>query len=218
MSKIIEKLIRSRFRLKLLCFFILLLLNYCIYAWIQDSKVPLYIIPRYEWGATYATAPCQKHTPNKILIHHSGRVYNRRYPAGQYVKDIQKFHQERKRWADIAYHFLIDQTGLIYEGRPIDCIGDSGTEYDKAGYVLICLLGDYNLQKPSSRQLKSLVNLIAYLCYKYKINPQDIVSHRDVARTSCPGRYLCKFIKKGDLPLMVQRKLNVYTYKERQGN
>eukprot|EP01084_Bolivina_argentea_P183959 317370_1 len=34
------------------------------------------------------------------------------------VQAIQDFHQYTRNWCDIAYHFLIDSAGNIFQGRP----------------------------------------------------------------------------------------------------
>ena len=34
------------------------------------------------------------------------------------VQQIQEFHQDTRKWCDIAYNFLIDSAGNIFQGRP----------------------------------------------------------------------------------------------------
>lgn len=51
----------------------------------------------------------------------------------------------------------------------------------------ICLVGDGD-PPVTPRQLVCLVNLCAALCIVYRLDPMtDIVGHRDLCPTECPG-------------------------------
>jgi N-acetyl-anhydromuramyl-L-alanine amidase AmpD len=54
----------------------------------------------------------------------------------------------------------------------------------------ICLVGDFNVERPTPAQMSSLVRLVAYLMRTYHIPASHVIGHHDVKRTDCPGRYL----------------------------
>lgn len=133
-------------------------------------------------------------------MHHSGRslVHNRTAPRR--LRGAQRFHQTGKRkWADIAYHYLIDRAGNVYEGRPSWARGDTATRYDTTGHLLVCVVGDYDKQKPTARQLTVLADLLAWASKKHHLDPTKITGHRQHAATSCPGKHLQRTLDDGSL-------------------
>jgi hypothetical protein len=100
----------------------------------------------------------------------------------------------------IAYHFVIDPAGGIWEGALIDGYkrGHATGHYDDIGVVL---LGDFehravNLFMPNDlndNQKNAMKALSKWLCYWYNL-PIDkakgvcpITTHREVVDTVCPG-------------------------------
>lgn len=128
-------------------------------------------------------------------------------PIAQKMRDIQAMHignvqkyrpsLKGKKWGDFAYHYFIDLDGKIAEGRSTGFEGDSGTNYDMSGLLLVVLQGDFtrSKDKPTSAQLKSLDQLTAWLAKKHGVKGDQITAHNDHAKTDCPGENL-----KGYLP------------------
>ena len=60
------------------------------------------------------------------------------------LKNIQTWCMGKDRnWTDIPYHYLIAPDGTVYEGRNVNTVGETNTEYDPTGHLLICFLGNY---------------------------------------------------------------------------
>ncbi len=55
----------------------------------------------------------------------------------------------------------------------------------------ICLVGDFDEQPPTARQLAAAQALIAYLSTRYQISTKGIRTHAHLAgtKTICPGKY-----------------------------
>jgi N-acetyl-anhydromuramyl-L-alanine amidase AmpD len=55
----------------------------------------------------------------------------------------------------------------------------------------ICLVGNFNQERVSRKQLEALVYLVDILRDYYKIPLKNIIGHKDVkgAKTECPGKY-----------------------------
>ncbi len=90
-------------------------------------------------------------------------------------------------WPDLAYHFVVDRNGNVYEGRPIEAIGDTFTEYDPTGHFLACFEGHFDRQAPSGAQLAAMTRLVAWAMQTYSVSGDLIGGHRDWAGTTCPG-------------------------------
>lgn len=79
---------------------------------------------------------------------------------------------------DIRYHYLIDSEGMIYEGL-------EGGPHKSADHfncmnghtISIGFLGDFDLEAPSDKALKSFDLLLEYLCSEYQIDPNGIADH-----------------------------------------
>ena len=99
---------------------------------------------------------------------------------------------DRRGFADVAYHFLIDSEGVIYEGREINVRGAHVQGFN-TGSVGIVLIGNFSETEPTQAQTDSLENLVDYLRYTYEI--RYLAGHKDYPDqspdgTECPGVYM----------------------------
>lgn len=157
------------------------------------------IIPKSEWKAQKAR-PYKQHIPIKITVHHEGgKILTIGDDARQRLKNVQTWCMgPHRKWTDIPYHLLIAPDGSVYEGRNPLTVGETNTEYDPTGHLLICFLGNYSQQKLDDKLLKVLINLLADQCIKYNISPKDISTHRDHSKqTTCPGEDIYSYFKSG---------------------
>ncbi len=105
------------------------------------------IVPRSGWNAA-APKAFRQHTPVKITIHHEGTAFDSSKDAAKHIKNVQTWGMGKDRnWADIPYHFLVAPDGTIYEGRDVYTVGETATEYDPAGHLLISCLGNFEEQE-----------------------------------------------------------------------
>ncbi|GAB3007513.1 hypothetical protein GCM10027051_04300 [Niabella terrae] len=159
------------------------------------------ILPRSSWQAATAR-PYKPQQPVRITIHHEGgRVLADTANAALRLKNLQAWCMGPDRnWTDIPYHFLIAPDGTIFEGRDPATVGETYTEYDPEGHLLICLLGNYEKQELGPAARNSLARLIAYCCQQYGIDPGSIACHRDYCKnTDCPGKNIYPYVKDGTL-------------------
>jgi hypothetical protein len=146
------------------------------------------------------------HVLDRITLHHDGTEFYG--GAVERMRGLQSWSQRVRGWVDIPYHFLIDRDGTIYEGRPLQFVGDTATEYDPTGHALITVMGNYNVQELTPAQLAAIVDLASWLCYEYAIPPEMIHGHRDYAATSCPGTNLYRYLTDGYIVDAVQKRLS----------
>jgi len=157
------------------------------------------IVPKSEWKAQEAR-PYKQHVPVKITVHHEGgKVLTREGDALQRLKNVQTWCMgPDRKWTDIPYHLLIAPDGTVYEGRNPLTVGETNTEYDPTGHLLICFLGNYSQQKLDEKLLEVLTSLLADQCIKYGISPKDISTHRDHSKqTTCPGEDIYSYFESG---------------------
>jgi hypothetical protein len=100
---------------------------------------------------------------------------------------------------ELPYHFLVDLEGNIYAGRNLQFVGDTNTQYDPSGHLLIIsVMGNYELQPPNEKQLNAISELVAWLCDVYNIPPESVRCHQEyVPTTLCPGKYLSPYVFSG---------------------
>lgn len=119
------------------------------------------IVPRSEWASEPRdVSKLEKHSKGiqQIVLHHSGAaVHLNGDPKSRINNSIRSWHMEAEGgggWGDVAYHYIIDQNGKIYEGRPEKYQGGSFTPYRLDNKLLICVLGDYRTIEERKTDLK----------------------------------------------------------------
>jgi hypothetical protein len=79
------------------------------------------VITRAEWGAdpAYMTWDPEFYQTRKLIVHHTATSndYADKAAAERYIRSIYYYHAVTMGWGDIAYNFLIDKFGNVYEGR-----------------------------------------------------------------------------------------------------
>jgi hypothetical protein len=185
----------------LFCFCILSFVSACSSGKKSTNKSAINdinIIPRSGWNAAEPRV-YKTHVPVRITVHHEGTKLEVTADAAKKIKAIQTWGMGPDRnWVDIPYHFLISPGGQIYEGRNVNTVGETATEYDPTGHLLITCLGNLEQQEVSKEQLASLIKLIAYCSNKYNIPYQTMATHRDYSKqTTCPGKNLYQYFENG---------------------
>jgi hypothetical protein len=159
---------------------------------------PIEVVCRDSWGAAPASGDYTPHTIDQITVHHTAVLLDANSDAPGRARQHQQYHQSLD-WPDLAYHYLIDGNGHVYEGRPADYVGDTATDYDPTGHFLVCCEGNFNEQEITAEQYRSLVKLVAWGAIEFDVDPATVRAHRDLATTSCPGDNLYPLVADGTL-------------------
>lgn len=152
------------------------------------------IVNRAGWGAR---APKQR-----LLMARSAGMFTH-YTAGPRARtrveglartrSVQAFHMDNRGWSDIAYSFLVDDQGTIYEGRGWGVIGGHTQGHNSTSHAVCAHLnaGDH----PTDAMLASIRFLHEEHDRRYGAGFH--LPHRAVTNTSCPGPMLASFMAQG---------------------
>ena len=196
---------------------LLLFINFLIFSCFEANSQTISpqdtvtIQSRSSWNAQPARV-YKTHQPVRITVHHEGgRVLTVEDDARKRLKNIQTWCMGPERnWVDIPYHYLISPDGTVYEGRNVFTVGETNTDYDPTGHLLISFLGNYNDQNMNDHLVDVLVNLIKDFCYKFKIDPETISTHRDHCQhTNCPGKNLYPYFEQDIVKNKVKEKMKM---------
>jgi hypothetical protein len=143
-------------------------------------------------------------------VHHTAAVLDDNRDAPARARQHQAYHQSLG-WPDLAYHYLIDANGNVYEGRPVTAVGDTATDYDPTGHLLVCCEGHFDQQALPAAQYATLVEVLAWGAAEFEVDPTTIRGHRDFASTTCPGDALYATISGGTLHAAVVESLRQKT-------
>ncbi|MEV0639086.1 peptidoglycan recognition family protein [Streptomyces sp. NPDC050619] len=182
-------------------------------AWGADESL------RFKPDGTENT-PTEYYPFQTITVHHTATVNADPDPAAT-VRGIYELHAVTNDWGDIGYHFLIDEAGIIYEGRysgedampAHDADSKLVTAFHTVGFnsgnLGIALLGNLMEQGPTDAARSSLTGLVRALVRVHGVDPQatvtytnpvngtpkevaEISGHQDWLETDCPGEVMYK--------------------------
>ncbi len=152
----------------------------------RDLSVPALVLPGVPNEIkTYENSRKWKY----VVIHHSAST------SGN-AATFDKMHRKRGWNRGLGYHFVVGNGNGSGNGRieigsrwvkQIDGAHSGIKEYNHFG-IGICLVGNFENETPSSKQMESLLSLISYFQERYKIPSENVILHKHVKTTACPGR------------------------------
>lgn len=166
---------------------------------------------RESWQAA---DPIDEGIPQRIrfiTVHHSSYMLRDNAGAVAQMQKIQREHQTNL-WPDIAYHYLVDLEGTIYQGRDPATRGDSFTPVELQDHLLVCLLGHFDRQPFGDAQRAGLERILAGAVHEYDVPTDVIAGHDDrTSTTTCPGQPVTDVIRDGSLTAAVDTMLAAST-------
>ena len=155
-------------------------------------------LSRTQWGAQPpkggAFTQLNRRRVTGVVFHHSGVE---RPPHGVNAVKAYERHHLSKGWDGIAYNWLVDETGTIFEGRGWDARGGA-TKGWNAKSISICYTG-YGYRQPNGSVLKSFQTLVDEAEARFK-KPLWVTTHRRKGQTTCPGDWLGDWVEGGMQP------------------
>ena len=177
------------------------------------------VIPRSAWDGDLAPAGAIPAEPDVryLLVHHSvdpGNDYGEGDVAG-ILRGFVRFHtSSTKGWPDLAYNFLVDRFGRVWEGRTGSLAGPvagDATGGNQGFDQLCCFIGNHQAAAPTPQAFAAMAGLLGALARRSGVDLGEgatatftsrgsnrhpagatvttptIAGHRDMSRTQCPG-------------------------------
>ncbi len=173
------------------------------------------IVTRAQWGAdeSLRNAAPSYATVRMAFVHHtaSGNTYS---PADgpALVRGIYAYHTRSLKWNDIAYNFLVDRYGTVYEGRrggvTRGVVGAHVYGFN-TGSTGVSVIGTFTDEQPPAAAVTALERLLAWKLSVHGLSPTGtakltcgatdkyakgavvklpvIAGHRQANYTECPG-------------------------------
>jgi hypothetical protein len=196
---------------------------------------------RNQWGADLAWNPSADCAPGPeiarsfkfAVVHHTvnSNTYGPNDSTG-IVRAIWQYHVGTLGYCDIAYNFLIDRYGKVFEGRMggIDkAVIAAHTGGFNTASTGVAWIGTWTTEQPPQAAWDAMVNLLAWKLSVHNVDPMlgftttsngggsrwpagtvvsfpsAIVGHRDLWPTECPGDAF--YPRLGELRQAVQPKI-----------
>lgn len=179
------------------------------------------VIPRDRWDdkrtpatGLYAYRGDLGRRFTHVVIHHSD------FEPASGPDGILRYHLDVSGFSDIAYHFVVEPDGRIYEGRDLRYMGaHAGFTVEQRGArrakdpdfgaIGIVLDGYFEHSRPGERQLRAALTLVEDLRRRFSIPRANVIGHGEVADhlvkqrgltlgsspTSCPGSALLRVLR-----------------------
>jgi len=129
-----------------------------------------------------------------IIIHHSGILNEENDPTGEkmwngILRNHQKEYKNKFPWSIAPYHYGIGIKGNIFKGQDENnfCI-HAGDDFYNMRSLAVCFLGNFEIEIMNLNQLLAGVNLVKDLMRKYYIRVENVLRHKDIIQTQCPGK------------------------------
>lgn len=120
-----------------------------------------------------------------IVIHHTAA-------EEKDTEQIRRYHLNNG-WRDIGYDFIIERNGKTVEGRSLSIQGaHAGVTYYNQHAIGVAVIGNLSKREIFTPQLDALVILLYNLLIKFNIPSKNIVLHREIKATECPGVFFPK--------------------------
>jgi hypothetical protein len=145
-----------------------------------------------EQGAE-TTRPWESDVPfhawKYVVIHHTAT------DSGS-VESIDQTHRDVNQWQGIGYHFLIGNGNGMEDGQVEATFrwqeqlpgAHAGVgPYNEYG-IGICLVGNFEVDEPTPAQIDAVSRLVAGLKAEFGLSDGQILRHKDLKPTACPGQ------------------------------
>lgn len=169
-------------------------------------------VSRSRWGAgspNPARLTAHQGAWSRITVHHSAISTSviggsDLGSTAHHLRTIQRNQMKSEGMGDIGYHFLISPSGAVYEGRSLRWRGAHAGGRNNVANLGICLLGNFDVERPSALAVQALAQLVDQLRSRYGIQRSAVYGHKELKGTVCPGVHVQRWVngyRRGTGPL-----------------
>jgi hypothetical protein len=188
----------------------------------NGRPVPPRMVPRNVIGPM-PSGTLPSHQIQGIAVMDSGADYDGISSLTYLSNLLDSYRSQQEYKGDLPCHFFVDLDGHIYSGRNVVSPGEihegdpfllrmddvdkrtvltarlnrkNKPVYDLDGYILICVLGDYDNKLITEEQEKGLYQTIAYLVYQHNIALERVYGlDKMIPESKNPGFYLQNYLQ-----------------------
>jgi LysM repeat protein len=127
-----------------------------------------------------------------VVVHHSATTMGS-------ARNMDRYHREQRHMENgLAYHFVIGNGRGMGDGQIV--MGQRWSKQLQGGHLAsetlnqksigICLVGNFDRERPTRRQMQSLTALTQYLLRRCSLSKSGVKTHQQINTigTRCPGR------------------------------
>lgn len=153
------------------------------------------VISRADWGARNPSKICGNIVkPYRVSVHHTAQPDSDGEDPAARLRQMQAYHIDTNGWCDIGYHFVVSQSGKIYQGRSDERRPGAHVGGQNSGNIGVSFIGNYQANQPPQRQLDAGKKILDWIRTTYNIqwDRTHVKGHREWPgqSTSCPGSNL----------------------------
>jgi len=163
-----------------------------------------------EFVETYLPAQRPARSIQATVLHHTWRPRARDYQGLQTIKSIRDYHVNSVGFRDIAANAYAAPDGKVYNARPLSMTNYAHAHISRAWNQVpadvralaypnrqffnyygfgIETVGDFDREDPAgSVAMRTSLDVLAAVHALYKLPPERLFLHRDVAHKTCPGK------------------------------
>lgn len=164
-----------------------------------SSPQPM-VMPRSAWTRQGIAKPNECYGMNgvtRITVHHDGMppvALRGQADAARRIESIRASHVNTRGFADIGYHYIIDPTGRVWEGRPSWKQGAHVKDQNENN-IGVLVLGNFDVQRPTPQALAALDSFMGSLMERYRVSLARVYTHQEIGKSGCPGTNLQRYME-----------------------
>ena len=159
------------------------------------------VTSRSEWGATNPGKICGSVVaPYRMAIHHTAVPDGDGGDPAARMRGMQSYHMNTLGWCDIGYHFVVAQSGEIFQGRSRSNRPGAHVGGNNSGNVGISFIANFSVQHPTETQLNAGADIVRWVheTHGVPLTRDAVKGHREHAghaSNSCPGSNMIPMIE-----------------------
>mgnify|MGYP006188379889 CR=1 FL=1 len=167
------------------------------------KEQPMKFVSKEEWGSTLGRQATRRTHPigktHGVTLHwegpHMGTFPHSR--CAEKVRGIERFHEQTRGWADLAYNGVICPHGYVFEGRGAGVqSAANGNSDDNDDWYALCYLGGEG-DGFTEEGKQGFLDAVHWLRTKGGAGPR-VNGHRDHKATACPGGLIYAWLQTAD--------------------
>jgi hypothetical protein len=164
----------------------------------REPALPPGVLPRSSWTSADVSRRSDIYPMrgiSRITVHHDGMppvTLRSQGDVAARLETIRRAHVA-EGWADIGYHYVIDPTGRVWEGRPVEYQGAHVKDNNEHN-LGVMVLGNFQTQRPTREAIMALDRFVALQMRLYNVPLRRVYTHQEIRPTACPGFNLQRYM------------------------